>query len=445
VSVPLQVIEPTLEDYSGHCHSLVSSLVRASRGRAIELWAGQLQPGQLQQGQVREGNSVVPMTFGPDVTVHSHFRRRDRLQQMLRLLHRLLRTPARVVLTTARTRDLVLVALAAPRRLPADRVFLYFHWLRDTSSKRQLFRFIAGRQPDLAILCTSERLVEIFRGCGFHHAAMLPYPAPEGPREESPVPFRRLLYAGAARRDKGFGIVVDLVQRLASTRSDIPIAVQITPDHYGKYDEPTRADVARLEAMDYGPLTLIRETPPPEPYAANFPGSICLQPYDAVEFADRVSGVTLDALTQGCPIVATAGTWTARLISPSMPGLHSNRRTRKAFMRQCSRFGPTMRVTGRTHSLRRARGKQRPGLRCSSGWSAEYRPSPGRHPPWACCTAAGVFDPQRVKFQQRAGPPARLVLRHCLKSIRGHEPMFDLAHLLLRIQRKTDSHKEYQQ
>jgi hypothetical protein len=326
VSVPLQVVEPTLEDYSGHCHSLVSSLVRALPGRPIELWAGQVQQGQAQQGQakqatVQKGNSAARMTFGPDVIVHSYFRRRERLQQMLRLLHRLLRTQMPLVLTTARTRDLVLIALAAPGRLPVDRVFLYFHWLRDTSSKRRLFRFIAARQPNLAIFCTTERMVDVFRRSGFRHVAMLPYPAPETSREEGPVPFRWLLYAGAARRDKGFGIVVDLVQRLAASGSDIPIAVQVTPDHYGKYDEPTRADITRLRAMRYGPLTLIRNTPSPEDYAANFPGSICLQPYDAVEFADRVSGVTLDALARGCPIVATAGTWTARLIQPFDAGI----------------------------------------------------------------------------------------------------------------------------
>ena len=128
------------------------------------------------------------------------------------------------------------------------------------------------------------------------------------------VPFRRLLYAGAARQDKGFRTVVDLVELLAARKEDIPIAVQITADHYGKYDAATRADIARLEAMRYPSLTLIRETPSPEEYAANFPGSICLQPYDRAEFRDRVSGVTLDALAHGCPIVATAGTWSAAMI-----------------------------------------------------------------------------------------------------------------------------------
>ena len=308
--VPLHVVEPTLEDYSGHCYSLVSSLARAAQGRVIELWKGQV-------GK----NVAVPMSFGPGVTIHSHFRRRDRLAQMLRLLHRLLRTSSPIVLTTARTRDLALIALAAPGRVPPDRVFLYFHWLRVKPSKRLLFRLIAARQPNLAIFCTTEPLAGAFRECGFGDVAMLPYPAPESSQEMGTVPFRRLLYAGAARLDKGFGIVVDLVELLAARNSDIPIAVQITPEHYGKYDAPTVENIARLEAIRYAPLTLIRETPSPADYQANFPGSICLQPYDSAEFRDRVSGVTLDALANGCPIVATAGTWTAASIEPYGAGV----------------------------------------------------------------------------------------------------------------------------
>jgi glycosyltransferase involved in cell wall biosynthesis len=66
---------------------------------------------------------------------------------------------------------------------------------------------------------------------------------------------------------------------------------------------------------------VIRDTPSPEAYAANFPGSICLQPYDRADFRDRVSGVTLDALAHGCPIVATAGTWSAAMIEPFGAGI----------------------------------------------------------------------------------------------------------------------------
>jgi len=307
----LHVVEPTLADYSGHCHSLVSSLVRAAPGEAIELWKGQTQQGDL----------AVPMTFGPNVTIHSHFRRRGRQAQMLRLLRRLLRTPVRVILTTARTLDLAIVALVAPARLPPRRVFMYVHWLRVTPFKQWLLRVVASRQPHVTIFCTTERLVDVFSQAGFRDVAMLPYPAPETSRDDSPAAFRQLLYAGAARRDKGFGLVVDLVRLLAAKNADVAITVQITPDHYGKYDDATRADIARLETTSYAPLTLIRTTPSPEKYAATFPGSICLQPYDAAEFRDRVSGVTLDALAQGCPIVATAGTWTAGLIAPHDAGI----------------------------------------------------------------------------------------------------------------------------
>ena len=60
----INVVEPTLEGYSGHCHALIASLVRAAAPAAIDLWCGKAAAG---------------MAFGPGVTVHPHFRRRARL------------------------------------------------------------------------------------------------------------------------------------------------------------------------------------------------------------------------------------------------------------------------------------------------------------------------------------------------------------------------------
>lgn len=304
---PLQVVEPTLENYSGHCHALVASLVRATRGSPIDLWSGQ-------------GSET--MAFGPDVTIHPVFSRKHRMTQMLRLLHRLVREPSKIVVTTARTRDLAFVHLVAPGRVAPNRVFLYFHWVRVTSGKLRLLRWIAARQPEIVILGTTESVADVFRGCGFANVLPMSYPAPPiAEREAAAVAFRRLLYAGAARQDKGFRTVVDLVELLAARNADIPITVQVTPEHYDKYDAATRGDIARLEAVRYSPLSLIRQTPSPSEYAANFPGSICIQPYDRAEFRDRVSGVTLDALAHGCPVVVTAGTWSAALIEPYGAGI----------------------------------------------------------------------------------------------------------------------------
>ena len=302
----LNVVEPTLEGYSGHCHALVASLARAAAGVPVDLWSGRGSAG---------------MAFGADFAIHPLFRRRFRLPQMFHLLRRLLRESGQVVITTARRSDLLLLDLAARGRVPPDKVFLYFHWLRETPRKLSFLRKMADRQPEVVILGTTESVVDAFRRGGFANVVLLPYPMPAPARAIDAVPFRRLLYAGAARQDKGFGIVVDLVELLAARKDAIPIAVQITADHYGKFDAVTRADIARLEAARYPSLTLIRETPTPEEYAANFPGSICLQPYDGDAFRDRVSGVTLDALAHGCPIVATAGTWSAAMIEPFGAGI----------------------------------------------------------------------------------------------------------------------------
>jgi glycosyltransferase involved in cell wall biosynthesis len=306
VTSRLNVVEPTLEDYSGHCHALVASLARAATGVPVDLWSGR---------------GSADMAFGPGVTIHPLFRRRIRLPQMFHLLRRLLRGSGQIVVTTARRSDLVLVDLAARGRVSPNHVFLYFHWFRETPRRLSFLRKMAARQPETVILGTTASVVDVFRRSGFANVVLLRYPAPPPAREAEAAPFRRLLYAGAARQDKGFGIVVDLVELLVARKENIPIAVQITADHYGKYDAATRADIARLEAIGYPPLTLIREAPSPDDYAANFPGGICLQPYDRDEFRDRVSGVTLDALTHGCPIVATAGTWSADMIEPHGAGM----------------------------------------------------------------------------------------------------------------------------
>jgi glycosyltransferase involved in cell wall biosynthesis len=51
-----------------------------------------------------------------------------------------------------------------------------------------------------------------------------------------------------------------------------------------------------------------------EEYRAMFDGAVVLQPYAREDFTDRVSGVTLDAFSEGAPVIATEGTWMARAV-----------------------------------------------------------------------------------------------------------------------------------
>jgi len=303
----VHVVEPTLEDYAGHCHGLVRSFCDAATGFDVELWAGR---------------GSASLDFG-DVSLHPVFRRRLRVLQLYGLLGRLLQGPDPVVIMTARRGDLVLARLAAGGVIPPGRLFLYFHWFRETGSRVAFLRRIARAQPHIAILATTPSAAEVFSRAGFTNVVLLPYPL-TGKHAEEPsgdAPFRHLLYAGAARRDKGFGLVVDLVERLAGQRSAMPVAIQISADHYGKYDNATLADIGRLERIGYPALTMLRATLEPDAYAALFRGAICLQPYDRDAFRDRVSGVTLDALTHGCPVVVPSDTWMARLIRPHAAGI----------------------------------------------------------------------------------------------------------------------------
>jgi len=305
MNTTIQIVEPTLESYSGHCHFLVSSFCRAAAGLQVRLWAG--------KGAER-------IDFGPGVTVHPYFSRRLRLFQSLFLFRRLLREPFPLFIPTARRADLTLLNLAAGKQIARNRVFLYFHWVRETPDKLDSLRKIAARQPNLVILGTTASVVEVFRRCGFTHVALLPYPPTQAQRPAN-IPFRHLLYAGAARQDKGFRQVVDYVEFLARQKERIPLTIQVSADHYGKYDPATRDDIARLRSTGYAPLELVAETLSPEDYAALFRGGICLQLYDRADFRDRVSGVTLDALAHGSPIVATAGSWMAKLIEPFGAGV----------------------------------------------------------------------------------------------------------------------------
>ena len=303
----IHVIEPTLEDYSGHCYGLVRSFCDASGGLRVTVWGGR---------------GSEKLDFPQAVEVNSLFRRRLRIPQLFALFRRLLRDGSRVVVMTARRGDLLLARLAAGPALPPGRLFLYFHWYRSTPRRLAFLRKAAQRQPAITILATTQSVADTFSHVGFRNVLLLPYPLTARPATTADAqPFTHLLYAGAARQDKGFGKVVALVERLRERGEKWPISVQISADHYGKYDEQTLTDIARLEQCVYSGLRMIRRPLSPSDYSALFPGGICLQPYDRSAFRDRASGVTMDALVHGCPVIAPSGTWIADMVTRNRAGL----------------------------------------------------------------------------------------------------------------------------
>jgi hypothetical protein len=303
----IEVVEPTLVSEAGHCAALFRGLHAAAPDLRFELWI--------------DRRAQLPGWIGAGTVLRPYFRRRWRKLQAIPLYARLLRAGAPVLVPTAGYFDLRALDFAAHGRIAPQRAFLYFHKLRMSASRMRALAGLARRQPDLELFGTSEEIVARLREAGFTQVRrVLPVLSGAGP-QDGQASFRYLLSAGAARADKGFGRIVDLAQLLARSGAPLPLAIQTSGDHYGRYDERTREDLERLRQVAYPGLTLLSDTLDGAGYAALFPGSVCLQPYEPAEYADKMSSVTFDALRAGAPVVTLAGTTMARIVAQTGAGI----------------------------------------------------------------------------------------------------------------------------
>lgn len=315
-SLPLHIVEPTLSGEAGHCMSLVRALSAAAAQAGchdITVWGGR--------------TAATAAWVGPG-QLRAHFHRRWRRLQALALYRQLLRQPGRVLVSTAGSADLVSLDWAArlsgSSRIPRNKVTLFVHWLKVKPGKARLYSAIARRQPDLKILAPTAGVVEFFQTCGFA-AQQVAYPldasGDDASTHPAPPPFQHLLVPGAARMDKGFGHIVDLVEAMQQRGLTWPIFVQTSLEHGHHKDQDLAAALARLSACGYPGLVQCNEALDRNRYHALFEGAVVIQPYRATDFEDRVSGVTLDALRAGAPIVVTEGTWMARLVQRHHAGV----------------------------------------------------------------------------------------------------------------------------
>jgi hypothetical protein len=294
----LHIIEPTLNSYAGHCHSLVQAIAQAVPGEQACIWAGK-DSGRFWQSK----GQIKPYFYRSLRKIQSYF-----------LYRRLLKTPGKLLLSTAGTSDLLMLCWAANGHIPKDKVYLYVHWLGTKASKAQRLARVAKLQPNLEILCTTASTTDFFKNLGFR-AVTVPYPqAVDAPNPVEAASFDHLLFAGAARMDKGFSKIADLVEDLAYTQAQWPFWVQTSATHQDKQGTDISRQIERLTQSRYTCLKLLDKTLSPEGYQALFSGAISIQPYSEADFLDRVSGVTLDALAAGCPVIVTANTWLGRVV-----------------------------------------------------------------------------------------------------------------------------------
>ncbi|MDD5028439.1 MAG: hypothetical protein PHH58_02895, partial [Rhodoferax sp.] len=109
----LNIVEPTLNSYTGHCYSLVEAIAQAVPGGQVRVWAGtQSQEYWKVQEQIRP-----------------YFYRSLRKIQSFFLFRKLLTEPGKVLLSTAGSIDFFMLDWAARGKIPKNKVYLYVHWL----------------------------------------------------------------------------------------------------------------------------------------------------------------------------------------------------------------------------------------------------------------------------------------------------------------------------
>ncbi len=293
----LHVVEPTLNSYAGHCHSFVEAITQAAPLEKIVIWASRGSESFWHSGGHLEAYFYAPL----------------RKFQAFILYRDLLGKPGKMLIATAGTSDLITLDFVAGGQIPKAKVYLYVHWIGSKASKTAKLAEVARRQPHLEILCPTQEGTDFFARLGFR-AHCVSYPQKKSAPYFDGQPFRHLVVAGAARLDKGFDRIVDLVGELAWVGMTWPISVQVSPTHRNRHPVEISSQIRRLEACNYSPMTLLKKTLPPASYHALFSGGISIQPYSVSEFQDRISGVTLDALSAGCPVVASANTWLSKIV-----------------------------------------------------------------------------------------------------------------------------------
>lgn len=310
----LLIIEPNLRGPSHHYAEFVRAVGARAGADAIEIYA-----------HTAADDMLAAM---PGVRICGAEPRVGRPFAEWRTIFRAVADDIPFLVLTADGRHAAAVSLAAAvsGRAPAS-ARLYFHRSPSTGRDRAFLPLAAlARRHALAIAPTEMVAESLSRG-GWRRVECVPYPALGAHVPPSPVAFSHLLMAGAARLNKGLDLVAGLARSWAREDRSVPLVVQVSKKHAARHGRRESAVVADLLSSGYRGLRVDEAAPDRERYVARFPGALVLAPYAREQFASQVSGVVLDALLHGAPVIATRGTWPGAQVERFGAGITIGERT----------------------------------------------------------------------------------------------------------------------
>lgn len=312
----LHLIEPTLADQTGHGYSYNSSLVLANKENYIfdiELWID---------------NRAKDLFSPNDCKANLYFNKKFKLLQKIFLFRKLLNQPDIIYICTASLTDLIMLNLLHNKIKSKAKIYLHFHQFNQTTKKLNKLKKISSNSDLFNIFTPTQKLSDIFVKHGFTKVKTVPCPTflrtDNNKTESKTFNFKKVLYAGAARSDKGFLDVINFIKFNnidKQNKDNLQFDIQVSPPHSGRYDEKTTIALDKLNKLKNNNIKTYTETLNQEEYLNMFPESICLLLYDQNSYSNKFSGVTLDAFYAGCPIITANNTWMGDTVTKFNAGI----------------------------------------------------------------------------------------------------------------------------
>lgn len=294
----INLIEPTLYDQTGHSYGYVLSLINANSNFNLDLhiWLD------------RRGKNLLVNT---PCTANAYFFRPLRQLQKIFLYLKLLRRTETIFISTTELWDFKILAFYCKYITVKAKIILHFHQFKQTNSKITALKKLVQAAKDFTIITPTDRLTNIFIASGFNNCKTVACPTFSAPRDvhNNTAQFSKILYAGAARRDKGFPVVINLLQHFRAQQNNTIFEIQVSAPNSQRYDEATQQALQLLQSIPSNNLILHTATLDQSQYLDLFNDSICLLLYDKNDYSDKFSGVALDAFYAGCPIITVKNTW----------------------------------------------------------------------------------------------------------------------------------------
>ncbi|HEX9190999.1 MAG TPA: hypothetical protein VF847_02810 [Candidatus Deferrimicrobiaceae bacterium] len=308
------MIEPNLRNPSGHYAEFVRALGARAGGIGIEIYAHPAADGML--------------SAMPGIRVCKAEPRVGHPLAEWRTIFRAVGNGSPFLVLTADGRHAAAVSIAgAVTGRPPGNARLYFHRPPTTTRDMLLMPLAASARAHALAVAPTEPVARSLREDGWQRVSCIPYPALGAPEPPTPVPFSHLLMAGAARLNKGLELIVALAVRWAEEDRSVPLMVQVSRKHAARHGRLERGVVEELLTSGYRGLRTDETAPERAEYLRRFRGALVLAPYAREQFASQVSGVVLDALLHGAPVIATRGTWAGQLVERFGAGVTIGERT----------------------------------------------------------------------------------------------------------------------